>query len=221
MTDGEVASYRDKVNGDLDAVLRRSFDLGFLGRMPIPDQVEHALGFVAILESERGGPPAGVIDLGTGGGVPGLVLASCWPESRVVLMDANERRTAFLQDVVESWTGPVHAEVVRGRAEDVGRLDEFRERFESVTSRSFGLPGATAECGSSFLEVGGSMVISEPPDLDDSERWPESGLRQLGLVPVRTVRPLDRFGYQILEKVEPIGDRFPRRVGVPVKRPIF
>jgi 16S rRNA (guanine527-N7)-methyltransferase len=221
LTDDRLRRLREKVDPALDPVFRRSFELGFLGSMPVTDQVEHALGFAAILESELGGPPASVIDLGTGGGVPGLVLASCWPDTRVVLMDANERRTTFLQEVVDGWSGSGRAEVLRGRAEELGRNGELRERFDGVTSRSFGLPAATAECGSSFLAVGGSMVISEPPDSDPRERWPEAGLRQLGLAPVTTLRPVERFGYQVLRKFESLDDRFPRRVGIPVKRPLF
>jgi hypothetical protein len=65
------------------------------------------------------------------------------------------------------------------------------------------------------------MVISEPPDSDPSARWPTTGLHQLGLVPAVRVRPIERFGYQVLKKVERLGERFPRRVGVPVKRPLF
>ena len=65
------------------------------------------------------------------------------------------------------------------------------------------------------------MVVSEPPDSEPSERWPRSGLVELGLAPVVSVRPVGRFGYQVLKKVQPLDERFPRRVGVPVKRPIF
>jgi 16S rRNA (guanine527-N7)-methyltransferase len=211
---------RARVDPALGAIYQRSFELGFLGSMPIADQIEHALGFVAILE-ESGSHPSSVIDIGTGGGIPGLVLASCWPETRVVLMDANERRTAFLQEVVDGWAGGGHCQVVRGRAEELGREEDLRELFDAVTSRSFGPPAATAECGSPFLAVGGSMVVSEPPDTDLRERWPTPDLAQLGLAPVATLRPVERFGYQVLTKVEALDSRYPRRVGVPVKRPLF
>jgi len=219
--DGLLSALREKVDPALGPVLRRSFESGFLGGMPVIDQVEHALGFVAIFEAELGGPPSSVIDLGTGGGVPGLVLASCWPDSRVVLMDASERRTTFLQEVLAGWNGSRRAEVLRGRAELLGHDEVLREQFEAVTSRSFGLPAATAECGSSFLAIGGSMVISEPPDSDSSARWPGPGLSLLGLDPVATVRPMVRFGYQVLRKFDSLDVRYPRRVGIPVKRPIF
>lgn len=221
MTDDPMGPLREKVGPALNQAFQRSFELGFLGSMPIGDQIDHALGFVAILELELGGSPPSVIDLGTGGGVPGLVLAACWPDTRVVLMDANERRTAFLQEALAGWPGGAHAEVIRGRAEELGRDGSLREKFQAVTSRSFGLPAATVECGSSFLAVGGSMVISEPPESDPAARWPRTGLDRVGLVPAVTVRPIERFGYQVLKKVEPLDERFPRRVGVPVKRPLF
>jgi len=221
LPEGLLSALLGKVDPALDAVLRRSFELGFLGSMPVTDQVEHALGFVAIFESQLGGPPSSVIDLGTGGGVPGLVLASCWPDCRVVLMDVNERRTTFLEEVLAGWNGSRRAEVLRGRAELLGHDEVFRERFEAVTSRSFGLPAVTAECGSSFLAVGGSMVISEPPDSESSDRWPVLGLHRLGLDPVTTLRPLMRFGYKVLRKSDSLDARYPRRVGIPVKRPIF
>jgi hypothetical protein len=125
--DGEaIIELRDRVDPMLQVVLGRSFELGFLGSMPIDEQIDHALGFVAILEKRCGGVPASVIDLGTGGGVPGLVLISCWPDSRVVLMDASARRTGFLQEVVEGWPLAVNAEVVRGRAEELGHQGGVR-----------------------------------------------------------------------------------------------
>jgi 16S rRNA (guanine527-N7)-methyltransferase len=216
-----VEQIRRRLDDRLDRALRRSYELGFLGSMPIADQIDHALGFVAILEEVLGAAPSSVIDLGTGGGVPGLVLARCWPDTRVVLMDASERRTTFLLEVLEGWTEAHRAEVLRGRAEDLGRREGLREAFDAVTSRSFGLAAATAECGSSFLEIGGLMVVSEPPDTPAVDRWPREGLAVLGLTTVEAVRPTDRYGYQILRKTGPLDDRYPRRVGVPVKRPAF
>jgi 16S rRNA (guanine527-N7)-methyltransferase len=220
--DGEaIIELRDRVDPMLQVVLGRSFELGFLGSMPIDEQIDHALGFVAILEKRCGGVPASVIDLGTGGGVPGLVLISCWPDSRVVLMDASARRTGFLQEVVEGWPLAVNAEVVRGRAEELGHQGGLREQFNAVTSRSFGIPALTVECGSSFLAPNGWMVIAEPPDIAPVDRWPSAGLETVGLVAVETIRLADRFGYQVLHKTGMIDGRFPRRVGIPAKRPLF
>jgi 16S rRNA (guanine527-N7)-methyltransferase len=216
-----LEALRPRVDPVLRDALARSFDLGFLGSMPIDDQIDHALGFVSVVETRLARTPESVIDLGTGGGVPGLVLGSCWPDARVVLMDASERRTQFLAETLEQWPTAAGIEVVRGRAEELGHRPDLREQFEAVTSRSFGIPALTAECGSSFLVLGGWMVVSEPPDAAPQLRWPTSGLASVGLAPVETTRVAGRYGYQVLEKVTAIDDRFPRRVGVPAKRPIF
>lgn len=205
----------------VSTILARSGTLGFLGSMPIEDQLKHALGFRAAVEAQLQRPPESFLDLGTGGGIPGLVLASAWPECRAVLFDANDRRTSFLASAVEALVRFRPVEVVRGRAEEAGHDTGLREQFEVVTARSFGSPAVTAECAAPLVRRGGLIVVSEPPDGDGAGRWPSEGLVSLGLRPMTTSRFEDRFGYQVLEKVEETSDRYPRRVGIPTKRPLF
>jgi 16S rRNA (guanine527-N7)-methyltransferase len=206
----------------VQGALRRSAELGFLGGMPIEDQIDHALGFVYSAESEAGTAPRRVVDLGSGGGVPGLILLSCWPGSHVVLMDSNDRRTEFLSEVVEGLGTQTDGEVLRSRAEDMGRTPSRREQFDLVTSRSFGPPGVTAECGAPLLRIGGLMIVSEPPGQDlGNRRWPPAELEQLGLQPSTKVRFNEAFGYQVLLKSSETSERYPRRVGIPAKRPLF
>jgi 16S rRNA (guanine527-N7)-methyltransferase len=169
------------------------------------------------------------MDLGSGGGLPGLVLAQYWPESAAVLLDASERRTTFLSEAVHElgWDGRV--EVVRARAEDAGRNPNLRAGIDVVWARSFGSPPVTAECAAPFLQVGGLLVVSEPPTRDlgpgpgtvdpTRVRWLAPGLAVLGMVPVLTVR--ESFGYQVVEQVELCPERFPRRSGVAAKRPLY
>jgi 16S rRNA (guanine527-N7)-methyltransferase len=216
---------RHRANHDLAAVvgpiLERSAGLGFLGGMPIDEQIDHALGFCRAVEDHLGRPPSTALDLGTGGGIPGLVLAAVWPGTRLTLFDANQRRTDFLAEEVRVWGTADRVTVVRGRAEESGRLPSLRGRFELVTARSFGSPAVTAECSAPFLEVGGILVVSEPPEGGSSERWPVEGLGELGLAPILAGGHRGRFGYQVVEKQGPTPDRFPRRTGIPAKRPLF
>ncbi len=189
--------------------------------MAVHEQIDHALGFVATTETVLGGQPTSAVDMGTGGGVPGLVLHSCWPACRLVLMDGNQRRTEFLSEEVAGWDSSSVIEVVRGRAEELGRDARYRQQFEVVTARSFGKPSVTAECGSPFLELGGVMVVSEPPEEDVEGRWPQEGLSELGMTRRSRSRFDDRFSYQLLYKSVETAERFPRRVGIPTKRPLF
>ena len=98
-----------------------------------------------------------------------------------------------------------------------------------VVARSFGPPAVTAECGAPFLKAGGLLVVSEPPVSVGSpsgdqgsvqpERWPGAALEQLGLRPVQLVG--EPFAYQLLVQQRLCPTRFPRRTGVPTKRPLY
>jgi 16S rRNA (guanine527-N7)-methyltransferase len=206
------------IDGGLEVVLERSRTLGFLGPGSLRVQAEHAAGFAEVVDRT----PARVLDLGTGGGVPGVVLADLWRETDVVLLDAAERRCRFLEEAVADlgWTERVR--VIRARAEEAGRREDLRGGFDLVVARGFGPPGVTAECGAPFLRMGGELVVSEPPTDDEAggtERWPAQGLALLGLRPAGSwQRP---FHYRAFAQAEPCSERFPRRVGIPAKRPLF
>jgi len=169
------------------------------------------------------------MDLGSGGGLPGLVLAQHWPGSEAVLLDASERRTTFLSWAVRSLGWEERVRVVRARAEEGGRFPDLRGTFDVVCARSFGSPPVTAECAAPFLAPGGLLVVSEPPEphpvppFENVEagqgRWPREGLAALGMEPLISVRA--RFGYQVVRQISPCPERFPRRAGVPVKRPLY
>jgi len=194
-------------------VLTRARDLGFLGPGPVEAHIEHARGFA----SAFGGVPRRVADLGSGGGVPGLVLAERWETTAFVLIDANGRRTAFLVEAVAALALGERVSVVRDRAEVVGRDIAHRGTYDGVVARGFGPPAVTAECAAPLLAVGGLLVVSEPPE--ERGRWPVDGLREVGMVADSTVEGAAR--YQLVRQVAPCADRFPRRVGIPVKRPLW
>jgi 16S rRNA (guanine527-N7)-methyltransferase len=204
------------VDDKLIAELERSQRLGFLGPGPVATHVAHAEGFAAGLER----PPERFLDMGSGGGVPGLVLALTWPDADAVLLDAGERRCAFLREAVGRLGLAGRVEVVRQRAEEAGRIPSRRAAFDLVVARSFGPPGVTAECSAPFLRVGGLLVVSEPPTgPEDAERWPAAGLALLGLAPGTVWRTT--YGYRSLVQREPCPERYPRRVGRVAKRPLF
>ena len=197
-------------------VLERGRALGFLGPGPVERHVEHAAAFAAALGDEPGEP---IVDLGSGGGVPGLVLAERWPAARFWLVDARGTRTAFLTEAVQALRWPDRIAVHTGRAEDLGRHPDLRHGAGAVVARSFGPPGVTAECAAPFLRVGGVLVVSEPPG-GDADRWPPAGLAELGLVDDGSVK-VDDATVRRLVAERLCGDRFPRANGVPAKKPLF
>jgi 16S rRNA (guanine527-N7)-methyltransferase len=157
------------------AVLQRSQQAGFLGPGPVAAHVAHAAAFVAAVHR-----PAAFLDLGSGGGAPGLVLALEWPDAVGVLLDAQARRVRFLEDALVTLGVADRVRAVHGRAEEVARDQVHRGRYDVVSARSFGPPAVTAECGRGFLAGGGVLVVAEPPGAED--RWPAAGLHVLDLI---------------------------------------
>jgi 16S rRNA (guanine527-N7)-methyltransferase len=243
----------------LREVLTDARTAGFLGPGPIERQFRHAQGFVRVARrlAVSGRPAPRIVDLGSGGGLPGLVIAEAWPAAHVVLLEANRRRAAFLATAVRRLTLEARVELLEARAEIAGRQDGQRGTYDGVVARSFGSPAVVAECAAPLLQTGGWLLVSEPPDpthsagreagadggpsgtqagaeVDDEneggrvdsrrgqgsgERWPRNGLSLLNLDPVESVH--EEFEYQVLRLTLPCPDRFPRRDGVPAKRPLF
>jgi 16S rRNA (guanine527-N7)-methyltransferase len=190
-------------------VLEEAQRRGFLGPGPVESHVRHAWPLVDEL------PPAGhVLDLGSGGGVPALVLALALPGTSWVLVESHRRRAAWLEDAGRALDLAGRITVLEERAEVTGR-GLWRGQAVGVVARSFGPPAVTAECAAPLLTAGATCWVAEPPD-PDGARWPAAGLALLGLaVTGRTA------GWVALGAVSPCPDRYPRRVGVPAKRPLF
>ncbi len=163
-----------------------------------------------------------MLDLGAGGGVPGLVLLAALPQLTVTLLEANQRRCQFLMDCIEQAGWSARASVVEARAEEAARLPGLRHQYDGVVSRSFGSPAVTAECAAPFLRVSGVLVVSEPPEeLAAEDRWPAAPLAELGLLRRLVDLPSGSARFAVFSAVALCPARFPRRVGVPTKRPLF
>ena len=189
--------------------------------MPLLPHLDHALGFGTAALGADGRSATGVaLDLGSGAGLPGLPLALAWPESQWTLVDAGDPAGGVPgRGGAGARARATGSTVVEGRAEELGHDVRLRGRFDLVVARGFGPPAVTAECAAGFLAVGGVLVVSEPPG-GRPDRWPAAGLAPLGLEP-ETTFATGGASYQVLRQREPCPDRFPRRPGIPAKRPLF
>lgn len=191
------------VDEPLFGALAKARALGFLGPGPVEAHIEHAEAFVRLVRA-RSLSGAG-LDLGSGGGIPGLVLAWRLPEWRWTLVDIARRRTSFLVAAVAELGLAGRVTVVRDRAELLGHDPNHRAAYDVVTARSFAPPSVTAEVGGAFLRVGAALLVAEPPD--NIDRWEPAVLQQLGLEDRGvTVAPAIRT----LERVSPVRPDVPR-----------
>ena len=203
----------------LREALERARAAGFLGPGPIEPHLDHSAGFAEAAQAALGREPANFADLGTGGGVPGLVLALRWTGSRGVFIDSNQRRGAGLREAVLGLGLDNRIDVLEQRAEVVGRPGPYREHFEVVTARSFAGPAVTAEIAAGLVAVDGVLVVSEPPD-PAIPRWPSDELADLGFGPAELVERAQAH-FAVVRKSAIAPERFPRPVGRPAKRPLW
>ncbi len=158
----------------LEALLEQARDLGYLGPGPVGPHIEHAHRFSAMV------PPASrVVDLGSGAGVPGLVVAVDVQDSRVSLVDVRRSRTDFLERAVGrlGLTGRVGA--ISRDVQDVGRDMAWRGQFDVAIARGFGPLGWILECAAPLLCRGGSVVVSVPLEGERVELDPLLGLQRV------------------------------------------
>jgi 16S rRNA (guanine527-N7)-methyltransferase len=201
----------------LRAVLVRGRTLGFLGPGPIEGHLAHAAGFAIAAIRQLEHPPASILDLGSGAGIPGLVLAEQWPDARAVLVESGHRRCEHLRREIDAlgWAGRVA--VLEERAEHTARRTDLREQLELVTARSFATPAATAEIAAGLVAPGGLLVVSEPPQ-PDRARWPLEELGALGFGPPR-YEAVAAAHFACFVKIHRAPIEVPRAVGRPAKRP--
>jgi 16S rRNA (guanine527-N7)-methyltransferase len=198
------------------SVLAAAQRRGFIGDGDLAPHVRQAEAFAAVIGREAGR----VLDLGSGGGLPGLVLAERLTATPLMLVDGSSERGAFLEEAVARLEFGDRVGVAVGRAEELGHREDLRGAFAAVVARAFGPPAVVAECGAPFLCASGRLVVSEPPGADGG-RWAhpdelaELGLSVAGLVTESGHR------FQVLRSRAPCPSRFPRRTGVPTKRPLF
>jgi 16S rRNA (guanine527-N7)-methyltransferase len=157
--------------------LRQALDdarrLGMIGPSPIDEVIEHARRFLPALADVAGR----VIDLGSGGGVPGLVIAHDRPDLHVTLLDRRSKRTDFLSRVVRRLGWNERVEVLATDASTLVVVED--DRYDGAVARGFGPPFETLRLAVGITRPGGVVVISEPPDGD---RWTECPLLADGTV---------------------------------------
>ncbi|MFT7600634.1 MAG: hypothetical protein ACI8TP_003578 [Acidimicrobiales bacterium] len=188
-------------------VLERARAVGFLGPGPLRVHMAHADRYAEALH-----PGASrLLDLGSGGGVPGLPIFAASPGLSGVLLDASARRCAFLLWAVTELDLASRVDVWEGRAEDLAGPETMA--FDHVLCRGFGPPAQTVECALGFTAANGRIVISEPPE---RRPWPHERLRELGLAVDVSVTGLVSFDL-VDDSVRPR----PRPIKTQRRNPLF
>ena len=174
---------------------------------------EHLLDALTLRHEVRGE----LVDVGSGNGLPGIPLALA-TGAPVVLVEPIKKRATFLASALT--TLGLEGEVVAARAEDAAREASLRERFGSATARAVASAPAVAELTVPFLAIGGRALLQRGTLAPGEREAVADAALVLGaeLVEERQLEGERRL--LILEKRTPTSPRFPRRSGVPAKRPL-
>jgi len=190
-------------------------------------QVKHFLDSLTVtiaLKPTAAADSLRLIDVGTGAGIPGLPLNILFTNIRLVLLDATAKKAAFLHHLKQKL-GLDNVEIVVGRAEEVAHLSEYRERFDIVLSRAVAPLPTLVELTLPFCAIGGSFIAQKKGDVDLEIGRATKAINTLG----GNLRGVKRIGLQeftderrliIFDKVSATPNQYPRRPGIPAKRPI-
>lgn len=158
-------------------------------------------------------PPGALVDVGSGGGVPGLVLGVVRPERELHLVEATARKATFLRETA-SLIG-VRAVVHAARSEELGRVGgELRDACACAVARALAAPPAAAELCLPLVAPGGRVLLWLGASADPAEVSVATGALGGRLAESRT------SGIVVLEKLESTPARFPRRPGVAARKPL-
>lgn len=189
---------------------------------PTEVEIKHFVDSLTCLELIEGG--GRLIDVGAGAGFPGIPIKIAYPDVEVTLLEATRKKVDFCQHVIDGL-GLEKIVAVHGRAEDFGHAPDYRARFDWAVGRAVAQMNVLAEYLLPFVKVGGKMIAMKGETGPAEAHGAEAALRLLG-GELRRLRPIElpqvtetRYLIEVV-KVSATPDDYPRRAGMPAKRPL-
>ncbi len=189
-------------------------------------QTRHFLDSLTVTPAFKQPITAGLrlIDIGTGAGFPGLPAKIVLPDIKLTLLEATGKKAGFLRHL-KQILGLDDVEIVVGRAEDVAHRAEYREGFDIVLSRALATLPTLAELTLPFCAIGGRFIAQKKGAVDAEISQAAKAMSLLGgSQPIVKKIDLEELADErylvIVDKVAPTPAKYPRRPGIPAKRPI-
>lgn len=165
-----------------------------------------------------------MIDVGTGAGFPGIPLKIMFPNLKVVLLDSLNKRLKFLDSIIDELQ-LTDISTIHGRAEDIGKDIEYREKFDVCVSRAVANLSTLSEYCIPFISVGGEFISYKSEFSEEEKRGAEKAINLLGGSIKKSViveLPYSEINrsFIFIDKKNKTPNKYPRKAGVPSKKPI-
>jgi 16S rRNA (guanine527-N7)-methyltransferase len=177
------------------------------------------------LSNENSNETKSIIDVGTGGGFPGLPLKIVNDNFSVTLLDSLRKRIDFLQEVVNELNLK-EVNLIHGRAEDFGKDEKYREKFDICVSRAVAPLNILSEYCVPFVKVGGYFAAYKSENISEEIDTCRNAVEKLGGI-IKEVKEISLPNTDIIrkiiiiEKVKETSEIYPRKAGKPSKDPLI
>lgn len=188
-------------------------------------QLKHFLDSLTVTIAGKDLKNASVIDIGSGAGLPGLPLNIIYPGLKLTLLEATTKKASFLKHLAGKLALP-HVSIINSRAEEAAYNSLYREKFDIVLSRAVAKMATLAELSLPFCRIGGFLIAQKKGDIDEEIKQSSRAINLIGgrLVGIISI-PLDILTGDrylvLLEKVKPTPPEYPRRPGIPARKPLI
>ncbi len=205
-----------------EMLLEENLRHNLVSRKTLPEELEKHIEDSRILLKFMDLNGNRVVDIGSGAGFPGLILAIYCPEAEFLLLEADLKKAEFLRAFIQC-SGLKNCMVLRRRAEEVGR-SELRGCFDLCSCRALASMNIALEYGMPLLRPGGKLLLWKGRNYTREIEQAANALVTLG------GKVVDIYNYSLMaerdraivvvEKLEETPGKYPRRVGIPAKRPL-
>jgi len=188
-------------------------------------QLKHFLDSLTVTLAWQQAMNNAVIDVGTGAGMPGIPLKIAFPDIKLVLLEATAKKADFLYYIKHKLELD-DVEIVVGRAEAVAHEVQYRERFDLVLSRAVAPLPTLVELVLPFCVLGGIFIAQKKGAIDKEISQASKAIGLLG-GNLREAKRIDLAEFAderwlvVIDKVLPTSTQYPRRPGIPAKRPLW
>ncbi len=191
---------------------------------PLDIQIKHFLDSLSCLKAMGRRPAGRVVDVGTGAGFPGLCLKIACPQLQITLIESVGKKVEFCRHVTREL-GLQGVAIQHARAEQLGRQPEHRETYDWALARAVASLPVLAEYLLPFLRIGGRAIAQKGDTAPAEASAASAALSILGgeleqLLPVELPRVAETRYLVVISKTAATPARYPRRSGIPAKRPL-